>query len=55
MKFRVEVNITRQPVTIWFDTAEKATHVCASLNVEAHHRGQGGTYGVYDSDGERVP
>lgn len=55
MKFRVETNPDRQPVTVWFDTEEQASSACASMNVGAYQRGQGGLYGVYDSEGERVP
>lgn len=55
MKFRVEVNMTRQPVSIWFETERVASNVCAELNVQAARRGEGGLYGVYDSDGTRVP
>lgn len=54
MKYRVEVNETRQPVTIWFENSESASISCGQMNIQAARRGQGGLYGVYDSDGNRV-
>lgn len=54
MKYRVQTNDEGLPVTVWFNTKEAATAVCAQMNVDAHRRGEGGLYGVYDSDGGRA-
>lgn len=55
MQYRVETNEQREPVTAWFDTEEKASWACGWRNIEAHRRGEGGLYGVYDNEGNRVP
>lgn len=55
MRYRIETNDERLPVSAWQPTEESATALCAQMNVGAYQRGEGGLYGVYDNEGRRVP
>jgi hypothetical protein len=55
VRYQIKTNDAGEVCSSWIDSAEAASSLCATMNLGAYHRGQGGLYGVYDETGERVP
>lgn len=53
-EFYVCDNVTGHMVSRDYEKEEYATSVCATFNLQAYHRGEGGRYGVYRKVGSRL-
>lgn len=54
MRYRIETNDERLPVSAWLDTQAAAASLHRTMTSGAYERGEGGLYGVYDNEGRRV-